>query len=58
MRLVLTVGDLDRVTAFFRDALGLPLLAVFHQDGGRGFLLDAGKATLELFDDRQAEAID
>ena len=58
MRLVLTVTDLDRSVAFYRDALGLPQLAAFENEGGRAILLDAGKATLELFDEAQAAAID
>ena len=58
MRLVLTVNDLDRAVAFFRDGLGLAQLAVFENDGGRGVLLDGGRATLELFDEAQAAAID
>ncbi len=58
MRLVLTVGDLDRTVAFFRDRLGLPQVAEFRNDGGRAVLLDAGHATLELFDETQAAAID
>src|SRR5579864_8852622 len=58
MRLVLTVDDLDGAARFFRDGLGLKQVAVFENDGGRGLLLDAGHATLELFDERQAGAID
>src|ERR1700674_3761104 len=58
MRLVLTVDDLESAATFFRDGLGLTQLAVFENDGGRGLLLDAGHATLELFDERQASAID
>ncbi len=58
MRLVLTVNDLAAAVAFFRDGVGLPQLAQFNNDGGRGVLLDAGRATLELFDQVQAEAID
>jgi catechol 2,3-dioxygenase-like lactoylglutathione lyase family enzyme len=58
LRLVLTVDDLDAAVAFYRDALGLEQLAVFENDGGRGFLFGAGRATLELFDDAQAAAID
>lgn len=58
MRLVLTVDDFDRATAFFRDALGLPQLAAWQNDGGHAVLLDGGRATLEIFDQTQARAID
>jgi catechol 2,3-dioxygenase-like lactoylglutathione lyase family enzyme len=58
LRLVLTVDDLDEALSFYRDALGLEQLAAFENDGGRGFLLGAGRATLELFDEAQAAAID
>jgi lactoylglutathione lyase len=58
LRVVLTVKDLDFALGFFRDALGLEQLAEFNNDGGRGFLLGAGRATLELFDERQADVID
>ena len=58
LRLVLTVDDFRRAVAFFRDAAGLEQVAEFHNDGGSGILLDAGHATLELFDQAQAEAID
>ena len=58
MRLVLTVENLDRSVAFFRDVLGLPQVAAFENDGGHAVLLDAGHATLELFDETQAAAID
>ena len=58
MRLVLTVDDFDRATAFFRDVLGLPQAAAWENGGGRGVLLDAGRATLEIFDEVQARAID
>lgn len=58
LRLVLTVDDFDRATAFFRDALGLPQLAAWQNDGGHAVLLDGGRATLEIFDQAQARAID
>jgi catechol 2,3-dioxygenase-like lactoylglutathione lyase family enzyme len=58
LRLVLTVNDFGRTVAFFRDAVGLKQVAEFHNDGGSGVLLDAGHATLEIFDQAQAEAID
>ena len=57
-RLVLTVDDFAQAVSFFRDAIGLQQVAEFQNDGGRGVLLDAGHATLEIFDQAQAEAID
>lgn len=58
LRVVLTVTDLDRAVTFFRDELHLNQIAEFRNDGGRGVLLEGGKATLELFDEAQAAAID
>jgi lactoylglutathione lyase len=58
LRLVLTVDDFDRATAFFREALGLKQLAAWENDGGHAVLLDGGHATLEIFDQAQARAID
>jgi catechol 2,3-dioxygenase-like lactoylglutathione lyase family enzyme len=58
LRLVLTVDDFAHATTFFRDALGLQQVASWENDGGHGVLLDAGRATLEIFDQAQAHAID
>ncbi len=58
LRVALTVADFDEAVAFYRDALGLPQLADWSGDDGRVILLDAGRATLELFDERQAESVD
>jgi len=58
LRVVLTVPDFDQAIAFYRDALGLEQLADWSGDDGRVILLDAGHATLELFDERQAESVD
>jgi catechol 2,3-dioxygenase-like lactoylglutathione lyase family enzyme len=58
LRLVLTVDDFDQATAFFRDALGLKQVTSWENDGGHGVLLEAGRATLEIFDQAQAQAID
>jgi lactoylglutathione lyase len=57
-RVALTVPDFDRALAFYRDALGLEQLADWSSDSGRVVLLDAGRATLELFDEAQAELVD
>jgi len=58
MRVVLTVPDFDEAVAFYRDALGFEQIADWSGEDGRVILLDAGKATIELFDERQAESVD
>ena len=58
MRVVLTVPDFDKAVAFYRDALGFEQIADWSGEDGRVILLDAGKATIELFDERQAESVD
>jgi len=57
-RVVLTVPDFDEAVAFYRDALGLEQLADWSGDDGRVILLDAGRGTIELFDESQAESVD
>ena len=58
LRVTLTVDDFDQALAFYRDALGLEQLADWSTDEGRVVVLEAGKATLELFDHAQAAAVD
>ena len=58
LRVVLTVPDFDEAVAFYRDALGLEQLADWSGEDGRVILLDGGRATIELFDERQAESVD
>jgi methylmalonyl-CoA/ethylmalonyl-CoA epimerase len=58
LRVTLTVDDFDQALAFYRDALGLEQLADWSSDDGRVVVLQAGRATLELFDQAQAAAVD
>jgi len=58
LRVALTVADFDESVAFYRDALGLPQLADWSGENGRVVLLEAGRATLELFDEAQAGYVD
>lgn len=58
LRLVLTVEDVDAALAFYRDALGLEQSDAWATDEGRGAILAAGNATIELIDEDQAETID
>jgi lactoylglutathione lyase len=59
LRVVLTVDDYEAALAFYRDSLGLAELAAYEApNGGRVTLLAAGRATVELADNAQAEFID
>ena len=58
LRLVLTVEDFDAALAFYRDALGLEQRDAWATDEGRGAILAAGDATIELIDENQAGTID
>ena len=59
LRLVVTAEDYEQVVRFYRGVLGMGELAVWSSpDGGRVILLDAGRATIELFDEGQAESVD
>ena len=58
LRIALTVDDYDAAVAFYRDALGLAEVESWVRPDGRGTILDAGRATLELFDPLQAETLD
>lgn len=58
LRITLTVADFDAAVRLYRDALGLPEVADWSSEQGRVLLLDAGRATLELFDEAQAAMVD
>lgn len=58
LRIALTVADYERAVAFYRDALGLIERESWDRPDGRGTILDAGHATLELFDPRMADSLD
>lgn len=58
LRVALTSRDYERLVKFYCDGLGLEPAAVWNNDGGRALMLEMGNATLELFDERQAEVID
>ena len=58
LRLAITVDDFGEALAFYRDALGLEMRDMWVAEGSRGALLEAGRATLELFDEGQAAMVD
>ena len=58
LRVALTASDYERLVEFYTTGLGLEPTAIWNNDGGRALMLEMGKATLEIFDERQAEVID
>lgn len=58
LRIALTSKDFERAVRFYCEGLGIEPSALWNNDGGRAMMLEMGKATLELFDERQAEVID
>lgn len=58
LRVALTVPDFDRAVTFYRDALGLSQIEDWSSEDGRVILLEAGRGTLELLDEAQAELVD
>ena len=56
-RVALTVGGFERIVSFYRDGLGLEPRDLWT-DNGRGQLLGAGEATLEIFDEEYAAGVD
>ena len=58
LRVALTTEAFDRLRSFYCDGLGLEPAQVWPEDQGRALVLDMGKATLEVFDEKQAQTID
>ncbi|PZA08115.1 MULTISPECIES: SDR family NAD(P)-dependent oxidoreductase [unclassified Meiothermus] len=58
LRIALAVNDFERAAHFYRDGLGLAALEEWNRPEGRGLILDAGRATLELLDVSQVETVD
>jgi catechol 2,3-dioxygenase-like lactoylglutathione lyase family enzyme len=58
LRIALTTNDYERLVKFYCDGLGIEPAAIWNNDGGRALVLHMGNATLELFDEKQAEIID
>lgn len=58
LRLVITTGDYERVTAFYQQLLGREAVNAWASPEGRITILDAGRATLEIVDEAHAARID
>lgn len=58
LRVALTTREFDRLADFYRIGLGMEPSQVWPADQGRALVLDMGKATLEVFDEKQADTVD
>lgn len=58
LRVALTTSDYERLVKFYCDGLGIEPAAIWNNDGGQALVLDMGHATLEIFDEAQAQTID
>ena len=58
LRVAVTVDDYAEALRFYRDALGLPVVQSWDEDGKSGAILDAGRATLELLSQQQTAVVD
>ena len=58
LRVAFTVADLEGAVAFYRDALGLPEVLSWADGDRAGSILAAGRATLELLSEAQADFVD
>jgi catechol 2,3-dioxygenase-like lactoylglutathione lyase family enzyme len=58
LRVAHTTGDYDRSIKFYCEGLGIEPAQFLNNGQGRALVLDMGHATLEIFDETQAETID
>lgn len=58
LRVALTVAEFERSVKFYCDGLGIEPAAIWNNDGGQALMLNMGNATLEIFDEKQAQVID
>lgn len=58
LRVALTVDDFDGAVRFYRDALGLEVVDEWNRPDGRGVVLGAGRATIEVMDENNAASVD
>ena len=58
LRVALTTSDYERLVKFYCDGLGMEPAAIWNNGDGHALVLDMGHATLEIFDEAQAETID
>src|SRR3990172_8859470 len=58
LRVALTVRDFERSVKFYCDGPGIDPAAIWDNGQGQALVVNMGNATLEIFDEAQAETID
>ena len=58
LRVALTTADYDRLVRLYTTGLGLEPAQIWNNGQGQALIIDMGTATLEIFDEAQAELID
>jgi methylmalonyl-CoA/ethylmalonyl-CoA epimerase len=58
LRVALTVRDYERSVKFYSDGFGIEPVAFWNNEQGQALMLKMGRATLEIFDETQADTID
>ena len=58
LRVAITTSDYERLVKFYCDGLGIEPAAIWNNGQGKALVLNMGQATLEIFDETQAETID
>ncbi|MGA9193074.1 MAG: VOC family protein [Anaerolineales bacterium] len=58
LRVALTSDSFQALADFYREGLGLSPSQIWPEEQGRALVLDLGHATLEVFDEKQAETVD
>jgi uncharacterized glyoxalase superfamily protein PhnB len=58
LRVALTTDDYERSVKFYCEGLGLEPAQIWNNGQGRALMLNMGSATLEIFDEAQAQTID
>ena len=58
LRVAITTKEYEKLVKFYCTGLGIEPDAIWNNDGGKALMLNMGNATLEIFDERQAEVVD
>ena len=58
LRVAFTSADFERLVKFYSEGLGIEPSAIWNNGQGQGVVLEMGRATLEIFDEVQAQTVD